>query len=119
MRNKPGNPRDNKIVYFDGGNEESGMDKIRRFDRKKKFGRLYRILLSFVVIAALGLAYFIYVQTKTYSSYTVTASVKHETIDSSFTKDFGESILTYSKDGANAVDGSGNLLWNQTFDMQS
>ena len=119
MRNKPINPKDNKIVYFGGAKEETGMEKIRRFDRKKKFGRLYRILLSIVVVAALGLAYYIYVQTKIYSTYTVTASVKHETIETAFTKTFGDSILTYSKDGANAVDGSGNLLWNQTFDMQS
>ena len=119
MRNRPANPKDNKIVYFDGAKEETGMEKIRRFDRKKKFGRLYRILLSVGVVAALGLAYYIYVQTKTYQTYTVTASVKHESIDAAVTEDFGDSIMTYSKDGANAVDGSGNLLWNQTFDMQS
>ncbi|MCQ2524804.1 MAG: DUF5711 family protein [Lachnospiraceae bacterium] len=90
-------------------------DKIRRRHRT----RFYTILLLLGLVCALVLAYFIYENTKVYKSLEMTQSVTRQDVFQSNILPLGENLLTYSKDGANCMDSSGNLLWNMTFGMQN
>lgn len=86
--------------------------------RKHRLTGFYRILL---VVAALGaLAAMVIVQYKNhvYTGYDIVSSINRETIENATDVRLGDSILTYSKDGAHCTDIKGNVLWNQTYEMQ-
>lgn len=111
--------RSNLISFPGGEDTESPVKRVKKKSRKHRFARLYTIGLVIVLLAAVLIGYFIYVKSKIYDSYSVISSVKRENIDGARILEFDRSILSYSKDGANAMDSNGNLLWNQTFDMQN
>lgn len=111
--------RDNIIDFEDARDRETGLKRVNRKERKYRFGRFYRVCLILLLIGAVVLAYFIYEKTKVYSTYQITSSVKRTPVEGAKVLDFGGTILSYSKDGANAMDETGKLLWNQTFDMQN
>ncbi len=90
--------------------------EIRKRKHKKK-------VITIVIIAILtmlaGAAFFIYhLLHKNYTGYQVLHTT--ERIDSSTSKylSYGTGILRYSRDGAMAMDGAGNLLWNGAYDMK-
>lgn len=90
-------------------------DKIRRYRRRY----VYRVLL---VIACLGILFaIIYVQYKNhiYTDYDVVSSMEKQSVIGTTERVLGANILTYSHDGAQCVDSSGQALWNQTYEMQS
>lgn len=86
---------------------------------KRRFARAYKVILIVSVIAAAVIAYLIYEKTKVYDTYLVTSSVKRSEAEGTRLAEFNGNLLTYSKDGAGAVDSNGDLLWNLTYDMQS
>ncbi len=107
------------VVKFRSDAEETGLERAKRKVRKHRFARFYRTGIIILAIAGVLAAYFIYEKTKTFSSYSITNSVDYASADGAKVVEFDGSILTYSKDGAGAVDATGKLLWNQTFDMQN
>ncbi len=107
------------ISSFPGQEEESAGKRINRTLRHRSLTRLYRISLVILVVAAVLIAYLIYEKTKVYDSFSTVSSVPRTEINGVTLAEFNGSVLSYSKDGAGAVDGSGKLLWNQTFDMQN
>ena len=109
-----------KLIEFTNGQvEESGLQKVNRKAKKHKTERFYRIALVILIVGAILTAYFVYEKTKVYTTYTVNSSVQRSKADGVTLLEFNGNILSYSKDGANAVDPAGKLLWNRTFDMQS
>ncbi|MBQ7775832.1 MAG: hypothetical protein IJ379_07910 [Lachnospiraceae bacterium] len=90
-------------------------DKIRRH----KLSSVYRFVL--VVAVVLVLIAIVYVQYKNhvYTSYDVVSMNEFDSIDNSVTTRLGENILTYSHDGAHCTNAKGEVLWNQTFEMQN
>ena len=90
-------------------------DKIRRY----RMRYVYRVLL---VIGCLGILFaIIYVQYKNhiYTDYDVVSTIEKKTIMGTTNRVLGANILTYSHDGAQCTDSSGQALWNQTYEMQS
>lgn len=85
---------------------------------KHKLKNVYRILL--VVIAAAALTALIIIQYKRhiYTDYDVVASVERSSASGSLDRRLGDSILTYSKDGAHCTDARGKAAWNQTYEFQ-
>lgn len=89
-------------------------DKIR----KHRLSALYRAGLVLFVILVLGIiAYFQY-QNHIYTTYDVITTVEKEKVPSSVNVRLGNNILTYSTDGAHCTNQKGEVLWNQTFEMQ-
>lgn len=80
---------------------------------------LYRTVLIIAVVAAATAVVIVQAKNRVYESYEEISSVPHENISGSVTAALGEHILTYSNDGANCVNGEGEQLWNQTFEMQN
>lgn len=89
-------------------------DKIRRYRRRY----VYRVLL--VVICLVILFVIIYVQYKNhiYTDYDVVSAIAKKSVIGTTNEVLGENILTYSHDGAQCTDSSGQALWNQTYEMQ-
>ena len=80
---------------------------------------LYRTVLIIAVVVAAVAVVVVQAKNRVYESYEEISSVPRENISGSVTTALGEHILTYSNDGANCVNGEGEQLWNQTFEMQN
>ncbi len=94
--------------------QESYKEKIARH----KLAFLSRILLAAAVL--IGAALFFYIQYKRhiYTDYEIIASVESAQLEGTTNIRLGNAILTYSKDGAHCTDAKGNVVWNQTFQIQ-
>ncbi len=80
---------------------------------------MYRVLL---VILCLGIMFaIIYVQYKNhiYTDYDTISSIERKSVIGTTSEILGNNILTYSHDGAQCTDTTGQALWNQTYEMQS
>lgn len=95
---------------------ESGdyKDKIRVHRTKK----LYRALLIIVVVGVVALIVRLQYVNHVYTGYEIANSVERNSTYDSVDMRLGKSILTYSKDGAHCADSKGNVLWNQTYEIQ-
>lgn len=87
--------------------------------RSHKLTIFYRGLLGILLIAAIAATLFISWKNRAYSESIVTSSIPVMKVEGSAYCTLGTSILTYSKDGANCMDSKGNVLWNQTYEMQN
>ncbi len=110
------------------------MTNIRAYEKKKesnansdynkviiqhKLRIFYRALLSMLLAAAVLTALYISNLNKIYTEYQVITSTKRTKIENAVSENLNGNILTYSNDGANCTDIKGNVLWNQTFEMQN
>ncbi|MDR0948384.1 MAG: DUF5711 family protein [Lachnospiraceae bacterium] len=90
---------------------------------QKKIHRHRRILfyriLFFVILIALILFFVIrQYKNKQYTDYTIISSTPVLMTSQSNQMRLGDAILIYSKDGAHCLDKKGEVLWNQTYQMQ-
>lgn len=76
------------------------------------------LLLSVLSLAAAGTLYYIY-QTRTYNNYQVLETAERKDSAGTSFAEFNGNILKYSNDGAFYIDGKNQLIWNQTYEMQS
>ena len=90
-------------------------EKIQK--HRRKMVRWTAFAAVFLLIGIAGV--YIYLQTRTYSEYTVLKSVEREDSPGTQFEIFHGNILKYSKDGASFVDENNKLIWNQTYEMQS
>ncbi len=110
------------------------MTNIREYEKKKesnanndynkiiiqhKLRVFYRVLLSALLAAAVLASLYISNLNKIYTEYQVVSSTKRTKIENAVSENLNGNILTYSNDGANCTDTKGNVLWNQTFEMQN
>lgn len=108
------------IRQFPGVEEdETAIERIKRKESRRRNTRIMKVLIVLVICAAVIVSYYIYSTTRKYESYAVLGSVERSNVTSSELVDFEGTIMTFSKDGAGAIDSDGKLLWNQTFTMQN
>lgn len=86
---------------------------------KHKLKVFYRVVLSVLLVAAVIAALYISNKNKVYTEYQELSSVERNKVENATSKNLDGAILTYSNDGANCTDAKGNVLWNQTFEMQN
>lgn len=99
--------------------KEEDESSFREKLHKHRLAFFYKILLAvFVCVAIIALVVVQY-QNKKYSDYDVIKSIALQTAGGAKVLRLGGSVLTYSKDGARCMDAEGNILWNQTYEMQS
>lgn len=94
---------------------EEMHEKIRAHRRKILKWTCAAVIVVLLIITA---AYF-YFQSKVYSKYEVIDSVKREDSAGTQFAFFAGNILKYGKDGAACIDEKNQLIWNQTYEMQS
>lgn len=98
---------------------EKGQADYHQKIRHYRLSHVYRILL--VAAALIALIALVVVQYKNhiYTSYEVINTTDVEVVNGTTNMPLGSHILTYSNDGAHCTDARGNVLWNQTYQMQS
>ena len=88
--------------------------KIRAYRRN----RFFKILVISIVSALMiGMILFLW-DNSVYTSYTEISSFPRISSSDSVCLDYNGRILTYSKDGVSSMDTKGNLIWNETYQMQ-
>lgn len=96
--------------------------KKAEFEHKIKThrrNRFFRILtLSIVGILFVGAIWFLW-DNSVYTSYTEISSFPRVSSSDSVCLNHNGRILTYSKDGIRSMDTKGNLIWNETYQMQN
>lgn len=99
------------------------LDKhgLKSYDiRKRKHKQIITIITLISVFVCLGVVVlFINILIhKNYTSYQVIHSTKRSDSNSAEYTSYEGGVIRYSNDGAMAMDGAGNLLWNGTFEMK-
>ena len=96
-------------------NSSDYMEKIK-VHRQAIF---YRILAVILVFAIIGIIISVKYTSHIYTTYEVISTVERTKVQSTTDVRLGTSILSYSKDGAYCMDAKGNVMWNQTYEMQN
>lgn len=98
---------------------ETDLEELKKKVREHRRQQLKRFAIVVACCVAVFAVFYIVSQVKTYSKYKVTESI--ERADTSATKFsvFGGKILKYSNDGAIYADVTNNVIWNQSFEMDS
>ena len=73
------------------------------------------VLVCGALVALVAVQY----RNKTYTDYEVLSDPCIDIVAGNTSLRLGSNVLIYSKDGARCVDTAGNVLWNQTYEMQS
>lgn len=94
---------------------EDYRDKIRRH----RLSALYRVLVILVIILILVIIVYKQYRKHVYTAYDIVSTHAFEHVEGSVMMRLGDNILTYSHDGAHCTNTKGEILWNQTFEMQS
>lgn len=87
--------------------------------RGHKLTVFYRAILIIALVAAVAAMVAVSWQNREYSESVIVSSIPVTRVEGSTYLAFGSNVLTYSKDGANCMDGKGSVLWNQTYEMQN
>lgn len=87
--------------------------------RGHKLTVFYRVVLGLLLTAAIGVMLFVSWQNREYRETVIIGSVPVSRVEGATYVSLDGNILTYSKDGANCMDRKGNVLWNQTYEMQN
>lgn len=85
---------------------------------KHKLTSVYRIALVLVICVALIVLLMIQYRRHIYTGYDVISSIPRETHSGAVDVALQNMILTYSHDGAHCTDSRGNVIWNQTYEIQ-
>ncbi len=101
--------------------ENQSAEELSELKQKIRIHRLKILTMVFAAIAVLiGLFFiaFLYFDQKTYTSYEVLEQIKHVGTEASEYQSFQGNVLQYTNDGAVYTDLSGNVIWNQTYEME-
>ncbi len=79
----------------------------------------YRVSLVVVLGVAIVVCLAVQWENKVFTESINVTTSPITIVQSATVKKLGENILLYSKDGASCINGKGEALWNQTFEMQS
>lgn len=85
---------------------------------RHKLKAAYRIGLVMAAAAAVTVIMIVQYKQHVYTEYETISSSAREVAGGAVDVKLGSAILTYSKDGAHCTDTKGNIVWNQTFQMQ-
>jgi hypothetical protein len=78
----------------------------------------YRVLAVILLITAFILIVYFQYRNRIFTDYDVVATMAQSSVSQSTDVRLGNCVLTYSKDGAHCTNQKGEVLWNQTYDMQ-
>mgnify|MGYP000890752744 FL=1 len=96
------------------------IQSIRDYGRRKKRIRRRNILIISILLFALlasVVVYIINLINKSYQNYEVVNNVKNTSEKAVGYLKYGSSVIKYTKNGAVAIRGNGNVLWNVSYEM--
>lgn len=88
-------------------------------NRSKRYRRIRRIIfiLLIIIILICGVIYLIRLYNRNYRDYEVVERMNNTEENLGGYLEYKGAVVRYSKDGAVAFDGKGNLLWNGSYEM--
>lgn len=104
-----------KLRLVKSEDDDTFQNKLRRH----RLTFFYRILLVLLVCIAVGAMLYVQYRDRIYTDYDVIGTSSWEAVNGTRDVRLGSHFLTYSKDGAKCTDNTGDVLWNQTYEMQS
>ncbi len=78
----------------------------------------YRVILICLVLVAVFVLLTVLYRRHVYTGYDIISSVEREKDSEAIDTALQNMVMTYSKDGARCADAKGNLIWNQTYEIQ-
>ena len=113
-----------KMARKNGGKEQIARENEKRENYKDKIYRhkmsaVYRFLLVLAVVFVLGVIVYLQYRNHVYTSYDTVSMSAIEIAEKAKAKQLGENVLIYSSDGAHCVNAKGEILWDQSFEMQN
>ena len=94
--------------------DREDLDKKLRAHRRRV---ILLVLVILLLLAAAAVITYIYYEKKVYNSYDVMSSVERSDTNASDFTEFQGNLLKCTNDGAVYTDLAGNLIWNQTYEM--
>lgn len=97
-------------------------NKKTEFENKIKAhrrGRIIKIITTGAVMIAMASIIFYLWENSVYTSYSEISSFKRISSSESTCLNHNGRILSYSKDGISSIDTRGNIVWNETYQMQN
>lgn len=94
---------------------ENYRDKIY----KHKMSAVYRFLLIAAVVLVLVAIVYLQYRNHVYTSYDTVSMSAVETAENAVSMQLGQNVLVYSPDGAHCMNTKGEILWDQSFEMQN
>lgn len=101
---------------------DKSTEELSEFYRKIRIHRIKIFVLIFVIVGiviGLGCAVFLYLDSKTYNSFEVMERTEYDDSEAAEYLEFQGNVLQYTQDGAVYSDLSGNVIWNQTYEMET
>lgn len=88
-------------------------------NRKKRYRRRMIIIFItlFLIIAAAGSFYLYRIYNKSYNNYKVMSTFAVKGEQTTGYLPYGDNIIRYNKDGVEAIDKTGKILWNGSYEM--
>ena len=86
--------------------------------------RIHRIKILILILAGIGVllgllcASVLYFDRKTYTDFEIVEQINRTGMEAAEYEEFDGNVLKYTKDGAVYSDLSGNIIWNQTYEME-
>lgn len=97
-------------------------DRGIEFEKKIKShrrNRILKILMTVIILTIIIAAIYYFVDNSSYSYYAEISSYPRISSGDSICLNHNGRVLTYSKDGINSMDAKGNVIWNETYQMQN
>lgn len=106
---------DNKNKKEADDKEQKSMDHMLARHRHVK---IYTVLITLAVLAALTLALYLNWKSKVYIDYEVVQQTQWTKSSDSRCMNLAGTLFTYSNDGMSCTNTKGKVIWNQTYEMQ-
>lgn len=108
----------------ENNNKESEGDsyenKVNAFDEKSRGDKKHiRLIAGIIVIAAIAISLILYGIFRTYTDYEDSKVVDITSESGTTYAEFQGSLIKYSRDGVSCTDFDGNVLWSDSFEMDS
>ncbi len=97
---------------------EKSTDDYRSKIRKHRLNGALKIAAAVLAVGILITLFVVQYNNHIYTSYDIVSSRERLVSQNSMDVRLGNTVLTYSKDGAHCTDSKGNVLWNQTYEIQ-
>lgn len=97
-------------------------EELSELKQKIRIHRMKILILIFILVGvAIGLLFaaFLYFENKVYTDYEVLEQVERRETEAAEYEEFQGNVLQYTQDGAVYSSISGEVFWNQTYEMES
>lgn len=108
-----------EIRDFNNGSIRNNNQEYKKKIVRHRIFKTSRTFVFMGVLAFLLLLIILWQKNRFYTTYKITQEVTRSTFSEASSLILGETVLTYSMDGASCMDTKGNLVWDQTYQMQS